>query len=49
MIGSVEDEQCFSTLTFMKSNLQNKVINHMDFVGHMLAQKFYILESFFYH
>lgn len=49
MIGNVEDEWCFSTLTFMKSKLHNKVINHMDFVGHMLAQKFYILESFLYH
>jgi hypothetical protein len=42
MIGCVEDQQCFSTLTFMKSKLHNKVINHMDFVGHMLAQKFSI-------
>jgi hypothetical protein len=49
IINSVEDEQCFSTLTFMKSKLYNKVINHMDFVGHMLAQKIYILESFLYH
>jgi hypothetical protein len=49
MIGSVEDEQCFSTLTFMKSKLHNKAINHMNFVGHMLTQKFYILESFLYH
>jgi hypothetical protein len=49
MISSVEDERCFSTLTFMKSKLHNKVINHIDFVGHMLAQNFYILESFLYH
>ncbi len=39
MIGSVEGERCFNTLTFMKFKLHNKVINHMDFVGHTCFHK----------
>jgi hypothetical protein len=32
MIGNVEDEDCFSTLSFMKNKLCNWVIDHLDLV-----------------
>jgi hypothetical protein len=32
MIESVEDEDCFSTLSFMKSILCNRLIDHLDLV-----------------
>jgi hypothetical protein len=34
VVGSVEDKRCFSTLAFMKSKLQNKLITHLPLVGH---------------
>jgi hypothetical protein len=34
VVGSVEDKRCFSTLSFMKSKLQNRLITHLPLVGH---------------
>ncbi len=48
IIGNVEDEICFSTLTFMKSKLCNRFIIHLPIVVHMFAQQFYTLEKFSY-
>jgi hypothetical protein len=36
IMGSVEDEKTFSTLTFMKTRLQNKFCEHLDLVVHSL-------------
>lgn len=49
MIGNVEDEWCFLILSFVKSKLCNKLIDHLYLVMHMFAQKFFTLESFTYH
>jgi hypothetical protein len=46
VLGSVEDEQCFSTLCFPKNKLNNKLTTHLDLVVHMYTQKLYSLENF---
>jgi hypothetical protein len=40
VLGSVEDEWCFYTLSFTKNKLRNW-FTHLDLVVHMYAQKFY--------
>lgn len=37
MIGSIEDERCFSTLAFTRSKLRNKFNDHLDLVVYMFA------------
>lgn len=32
VIGLVEDEQCFFTLTFMKTKLKNRLTKHLELV-----------------
>ncbi len=48
VIGSVEDERTFSTLTFMKSKLQNWLVGHLDIAIHMFAQDFFSKETFLF-
>jgi hypothetical protein len=43
VLGSVEDERTFSTLTFMKSKLRNRLTTHLDLVVRMYAQDFFTL------
>jgi hypothetical protein len=43
IVGSVEDEKCFSTLALMKSILRNTFTTHLTLVVCMFAQQFYIL------
>jgi hypothetical protein len=38
IIGSVEDEKCLSTLTFMKLKLQNRPTIHLPIVVHMFVK-----------
>ncbi len=45
---SIEDEQTFSTLTFMKDKLHNKLGLHLDTIVCMFAQEFYTQENFPY-
>lgn len=47
--GSVEDERIFSTLTFMKTRLWNRLCEHFDLVVCMEVQPFYTVNTFFYH
>jgi hypothetical protein len=49
VLGSVEDERTFFTLTFMKSKLKNQLTNHFDFVVRMYAQDFFTLQNFPFH
>jgi hypothetical protein len=44
----MEDERTFSTLSFMKSKLKNRLISHLDLVICMFSQHFYTLENFPY-
>jgi hypothetical protein len=48
VLGSVEDERCFSTLKFLKSCHRNRLGKHLPLVVQMFGQKFYTLESFPY-
>jgi hypothetical protein len=48
IIGLVEDECTFNTLSFMKSKLKNRLTNHLDLVIHMFSQHFYTFENFPY-
>ncbi len=41
VLGNVEDERTFSTLTFMKSKLKNQLTTHLDLVVRMYAQDFF--------
>jgi hypothetical protein len=46
ILGSVENEKCFSTLPFMKSMLQNKLPTHLDLVVRMFVHEHYTLYTF---
>jgi hypothetical protein len=46
VIGSVEDERCFSTLTFMKTKLQNILTTHVELVIWIFSQKFFTFRDF---
>ncbi len=48
-MNKVENEQCFYILSFMKSKLRNRLINHLDLIVCMFVQKFFTLEIFPYH
>jgi hypothetical protein len=39
----------FSTLAFMKSELRNRLNDHLDLVMHMFEQKFYTLGKEIYN
>jgi hypothetical protein len=49
IMGSIEDERTFFTLTFMKMRLWNRHCEHLDLVVHMFAQPFYMVDSFPYN
>jgi hypothetical protein len=46
IMGSVEDERCFSNLGFMKCELRNKLTTHLDLVVKMFVHKFFIMNTF---
>jgi len=46
VLGNVEDERTFSTLTFMKSKLKNRLTTHLDLVVKTYAQEFFTFQSF---
>lgn len=48
VLGSVEDERTFSTLSFMKSKLRNRLGGHLDTCVKVYAQDFYTQETFPY-
>ena len=49
VLSSVEDKQTFSTLSFMKNKLRNRLSNHLLLVIAMHAQEFYSLVDFSYN
>ena len=49
VLGSVEDERCFSTLKFLKSCQRNRLGKHLPLVVRMFGQKYYTLETFPYN
>ena len=48
LLGSVEDERCFSNLKFLKSCHRNRLGKHLSLVVRMFGQKFFSLENFPY-
>ena len=48
ILGSIEDERTFITLSFMKNKLQNRLSIHIPLVVGMHAQEFYGIEDFLY-
>jgi hypothetical protein len=49
VLGSVEDEQCFSSLIFLKDKLRNRLLSdHLSVVMGMYGQQVYTLENFPY-
>jgi hypothetical protein len=46
ILGSVENEHCFSKLSFMKSKLRNKLTTHLDLVMKMFAWEHDSLDTF---
>jgi hypothetical protein len=45
ILGSVEDENIFSTFSFMESKLQNKLCEHFATIVGMFSQPFFTLEN----
>ena len=48
VLGSVEDERTFNSLSFLKSKLRNQLTTHLDLVVDMFAQYFYTFNIFPY-
>jgi hypothetical protein len=48
VLGNVEDERTFSTLSFMKDKLQNRLQTHLSLVVSMHMQNFYDINTFPY-
>jgi hypothetical protein len=48
VLGSVEDERTFSTLSFMKDRVRNRLETHLPMVVTMHSQSFYDIDSFPY-
>jgi hypothetical protein len=46
VIGNIKDERTLSTLTFMKSKLQNSLAGHLNIVIHMFTQDFFTKDFF---
>ncbi len=46
VLGSMEDECCFSTLFLTKFKLKNRLTNPFDLVVRMFAQDHYSMETF---
>jgi hypothetical protein len=46
ILGNVENERLFSTITFMKSKLRNQLTINLDMVVRMYAQDFFTLQTF---
>jgi hypothetical protein len=48
VLGSLEDEQMFSNLNFIKSKIHNWLTNHLDLFFYMFGQSFFTMEKFLY-
>lgn len=46
VFGSIEDECCFSSLSFPDNKLQNALDEHLPLVVGMYSQKFYSITNF---
>jgi hypothetical protein len=46
IMGFVENERIFLTLTFVKARLQNKLCEHLNLVIHIYAKPLYTIDIF---
>jgi len=46
VLGSVANERTFSTLSFMKSKLRNRLVGHVDTCVKLFSQDFFTLQTF---
>jgi hypothetical protein len=46
ILGSIEDECCLSTLSFLKFKLCSQLIKYLDLVVKMFTQDHYIFDNF---
>jgi hypothetical protein len=46
VLGSVENERCFSTLNFVNNKLENKLTTYLDLVMRMYAHKHFTFQTF---
>jgi hypothetical protein len=46
ILSSVEDEHCFSTLSFLKSKLFNQLTKNLDLIVKVFAHDHYTLDDF---
>jgi len=46
VLGSIEDERCFSSLAFVKNKPRNSLDPHQENVVEMYSQKIFTLETF---
>ena len=46
VLGNVEDERCFSSLSFLKDKSRNSLDVHLPLVVGMYSQKLFTLETF---
>jgi hypothetical protein len=46
VLGSVQDERCFSSLSFLKNKLRNNLDEHLGVVVGMYSQKVFNLHTF---
>jgi hypothetical protein len=45
LVGSVEDDRCFSILAFMKYNHHNRLTTHSSLVVQMFVRCFYTIQN----
>jgi hypothetical protein len=48
IFGSIEDEQCFNSISFLKDKICNHLNPHVQLVVAMYAQRFFTLDNFPY-
>jgi hypothetical protein len=48
VLGSVQDERTFSTVTFIKTKFRNRLTTHLPLVVDMKSQKFFNIQTFPY-
>jgi hypothetical protein len=46
VLNNMEDQRCFSIVSFMTCMLRNKLTNHFDLVVKMFAQDQYSIDTF---
>lgn len=46
VMGSGEDERCFSNMGFVKSKFRNRLTTHLDLIVRIFTKKFFTFDTF---